>query len=178
MTVIDDIDAPGGVGWSVSSVGGDMSANKYLLKQAVDQVGVDWEMWVLILAMGMLETQHLTSAERDASKDNSGLAANVSGWNLSLDLVQQVGTYNGDPWDLNRTEHIPDVVRVIRDGIAKWGINSLLNFVRAGRTGFQDGVSYGAADYRDTIKSMANAIRSDHSLLYDDRRVNVYLQHV
>lgn len=178
MSVIDDIDAAGNASCNVGYVGNGLSNNKQLLKHAADSVGVEWEFLVLLLAMGMLETQHLTSAERDSSKDNDGPAANVSLFNLSIDLVQQVGSFSGNVWDLCKTEHLADAVRVIKTGIDKWGVNSLLNFVRGGRTGWNDGHSYGVGNYRNTIKSMANAIRNEHSLLTDDRRVHCYLEHV
>ena len=176
MTVIDDIDAAGDASYNISEIGSELQANKGLLQSAASNVA--WEMWVLILAMGMLETQDLTSAERDTSKDYDGNAANVSFLNLSIDLVQQVGSYSGDPWDLCKPEHIPDVVNVVSTGISKWGVNPFLDFVRGGETAFHDGYSYDVYGYRNVIKTIANCIRCDHSLLTDDRRVNAYLAHV
>jgi hypothetical protein len=176
MTVIDDINANSDAQYNVSYQSQDLQNNKYLLQQACNG-NVSWETWVLILAMGMLETNNLTSNERDSTKDNSGNSANVSAWNLSLDLVQQVG-YDKNPWDLNDTNNMKDVVNLIQSGINKWGVNSFLNFVRGGSTSFKDGYSYGVADYRNAIKTMANAIRSDHDLLYNGNRVNCYVQHV
>lgn len=178
MSVIDDIDAAGNASYSVSDVSDELAANKQVLQRAATELGISWELWVLVLAMGMLETQSMNPADRDASKDGAGLAANVSAWNLSLDLVQQVGTYSGNPWDLCKIENVRDVVAIIRDGISKWGVNSLLNFVRGGRTGWQDGYSYGVYEFRNAIKTMANAIRSNHDLLLNRQRVNVYVPHV
>ena len=128
--------------------------------------------------MGFLETNNLTSYERDSSKDNNGNSANVSAWNLSIDLVEQVG-YNRNPWDLNdQNNKITDVVDIIKNGIDKWGVNKFLNFIRGGRTAFNDGYSYGVYDYRNTIKTISNVIRSNHDLLWNGDRVQVYLQHV
>lgn len=86
MTVIDDINANSDAQYNVSYQSQDLQNNKYLLQQVCNG-NVSWETWVLILAMGMLETNNLTSNERDSTKDNSGNSANVNAWNLSLDLV-------------------------------------------------------------------------------------------
>lgn len=173
-----EIDAPGNANWSVSGYGPELQANKEKLRMACERVGASWELRVLLLATGFQETTSLSSRDRDASKDHSGPSANVSAWNLSLDLVQQVGSYAGDPWDLNREDRLDDVVRTVRDGIDKWGVNRYLNFVRGGRTAFDDGHSYGAHDFRNSIKTMCGVIHGDHSLMWDDRRVNVDLVHV
>lgn len=178
MGLLDDIDAPANASWSVSGYGGELQANKYKLKLACESIGAPWDLHVLVLACGFQETTTLNSRDRDASKDSMGDAANVSAWNLSLDLVKQVGSYSGNPWDLNYEDKLAEVVRVYQNGIQKWGVNSLLNFVRGGRTGWQDGYSYGCADFRNSIKTMCYCIANDHSLMWDDRRVNVYVQHV
>lgn len=172
-----NIDAGGDASWSTSSYGDALRSNKSKLNAACDQVGASWDLKLLLLGMGFQETTTLSSSDRDASKDNMGDAANVSAFNLSLDLVKQAG-YNGNPWDLNYEDHLPAVVTLVRDGINKWGVNSFLNFVRGGRTAFQDGYSYGAYDYRNSMKTMCEVIDKDQSLLWDDRRVNIDVQHV
>jgi len=45
--------------------------------------------------------------------------------------------------------------------------------VRGGSTAFRDGVSYGAATYRNAILTIYNQIAKDQSLQKDDRRVEV-----
>jgi hypothetical protein len=178
MTLIDEIDAAGNAPHGLGSYGPVLQANKQKLWSACDKVSdVSWELRVLLLALAFQETQHMSVNERDASKDYQGDSANVTLFNLSLDLVKQIG-HNGNPWDLNYDENLPAVVALVRDGMRKWGVNRYLNFVRGGRTGFADGVSYGVYDFRNSIKSMAYAIQRDQGLMWDDRRVEVYLQHV
>lgn len=46
------------------------------------------------------------------------------------------------------------------------------------RTGFEDHVSYGCADYRRTVATVLQQIAADPALLTDDRRVEVELVHV
>ena len=171
------IDAPGNAQWSVSSYGSELQWNKGKLAKACEDACLSRELHMLLLAMGFQETAHLTVNERDTSKDYDGDAANVTLFNLSIDLVKQAG-FCGNPWDLNHDDQMHTVVSLIRDGINQWGVNSFLNFVRGGRTAWQDGTSYGAADYRNSIKTMYNVIAGDQSLLWDDRRVNINLQHV
>lgn len=132
----------------------------------------------LFLAMGMLETNTLSAQYRDASKDNTkDGSANVSLFNLSVDMVQRLN-YTKNPQLLNDANNLPDVVCLLQRGVLRWGVSRMLNFVRGGYTAFIDGKSYGAQDYRDTIKTIVSVLDKDAKLLYDDRRVEIYLQHV
>jgi hypothetical protein len=171
------IDAPGNAPYSLNSYGETLRSNKDKLARACDAANISWEHRIIMYAMAMQETVTFSSADRDASKDGMGDAANVSMFNLSLDFVKSAG-YGGDPWSLNRDEHMADAVTTIRMAFESWGIDRALNFVRGGRTGFVDGTSYGVHDFRNSIKSIARVIESDASLLADDRRVDVYLVHV
>lgn len=155
----------------------ELQANKAKLNAAFDAAGTPAPLRRLFLAMGMLETTTLSAAQRDASKDKQGLAANVTLWNLSIDLVQQLG-YKGDAWQLNKTEKLPEVVSLLRAGVEKWGRDRLLAFVRGGRTAFQDGCSYGCKEYHRTIATIEGAIAREPALAWDDRRVDIHLRHV
>jgi hypothetical protein len=154
-----------------------LAANKKVLNAAFDSAGTPAPLRTLFLAMAMLETTTLSSAQRDDSKDSQGVCANVSLFNLSIDLVRYLG-YRGDPWGLNAASALPEVVRLLRAGVDKYGRDRLLNFVRGGRTAFNDGHSYGAAEYRRTIATIEGVLARDPSLAWDDRRVEVYLCHV
>lgn len=154
-----------------------LRANKAKLNAAFDATGMPPHLRRLFLAMGMLETTTLSSADRDVSKDKQGLAANVTLWNLSIDLVQQLG-YKGDPWQLNKTEKLPEVVSLLRSGVETWGRDRLLAFVRGGRTAFRDGCSYGCREYLATIATIERALSRDPALAWDDRRVDIHLRHV
>lgn len=174
---MSDVNAPGNLSYSIGDYGGELQSNKYKLRMACDQAGISWDRRMLLYAMAMIETTHMTSAQRDASKDSWGDAANVSMFNLSLDLVKSTG-YQGDPWNLCKDEYMTDVVRVINSGIDQWGVNRYCDFVRGGRTGFSDGQSFGVYDFRNTVKTIYNVINNDQNLLWDGRRVEIYLVHV
>jgi hypothetical protein len=163
--------------FKIVSYGADLVANKNKLVMAFKQNKVSFDIQVLLLAMGMLETNTLSSAYRDTSKDSQGCSANVSLWNLSLDLVKRLG-FTGDPWSLNNPAMIPTVVKLLVWGVVNMGVNNLLNFVRGGATGYRDGVSYGVGEYRDTIATIVSVIKNNTSLMTNDRRVEVFLKHV
>lgn len=161
----------------LASYGDRLKKNKAALNSAFSAAGVPDRYRALFLCMAMLETNHLTADERDATKDKMGSAANVSLFNLSVDLVQEVG-YKGNVWDLNKPEKLVDVVRLLTLAADKFGVERLLNFVRGGRTGFADSVSYDCCGYRDTIASMVRALDSNPGAMTDDRRIEVFLKHV
>lgn len=176
---MSQIDAPGNYTWSIGNYGQRLREGKAMLRAAFDAVGVDEEMRKVLLAIAFQETDYLTNEQRDYSKDQrEDGSANVSLFNLSVDLVRRVGAYAGSPWDLNSDSHLADAVRVIVAGVTQWGINALLNYVRGGYTAFQDGTSYGAGEYRNAIRTIYNVISNDTSLMWDDRRVQTDLGRV
>lgn len=129
-----------------------------------------------MMAMAMLETKGMTIEERDYSKDNrTDGSANVSIFNLNIDMIRQLG-YNGDIKKLD--ESITDAVCLIKKAFKEWGVRRTLHFVRGGGKGFMDGVSYDAEEYISVITRIMNAINEDSQLMYDDRRVEIYLKHV
>ena len=169
---------PGNATCSIGYYGNMLAANKAGLMSACAGCLGSAEECMLLLAMGMQETTLLTSAQRDASKDIYAMAdgmANVSLWNLAFDLVTGL-CFGGSPWKLNSDP--ASAACILIDGFRRWGIPNILNFVRGGRTGVQDGVSYGAWAYRNTIATIVKALRNDTSLLTDGRRVECYLRHV
>jgi hypothetical protein len=169
---------PGNATCSIVYYGNVLLANKAGVTAACNSCLATAEECMLLLAMGMQETTLLTSAQRDASKDAYAMAdgmANVSLWNLAFDLVTGL-CFGGSPWLLNLDPRSAACILV--DGIRRWGIPNILNFVRGGRTGVQDGVSYGAWEYRNTIATIVRALRNDTSLLTDGRRVECFLRGV
>jgi hypothetical protein len=164
---------PASMPWTINGYGAVMQANKALLLQSAREAPPHLQ--ALMMAMAMIETTTLSAADRDATKDTKGASANVSLFNLSLDLVRCVDP-SVDPWALNTDTAL--AVRVIQQGIAKWGIPTFLNFVRGGRTAFKDGHSYGAAAYRNTVATTLMLIDRFPGLMKDDRRVDVDLEHV
>ena len=67
------------------------------------------------------------------------------------------------------------MVGLIDKGIDNWGVTRMLNFVRGGRDAFNDGVSYGATDYRNAVATILRVIDMTPSLMKDDRRVEIYV---
>lgn len=164
--------------FTISSYGSVLKANKELLRQAMQAQATPDHLQALMLAMASVETTTMSSADRDASKDNTtDGSANVSQFNLSIDLVRCIDA-SVDPWSLNDPANMQALVRLIQQGLQRWGIPSYLNFVRGGRAAFQDGESYGAAEYRNTVATILRLFDRFPDLLTDDRRVNVSLVHV
>ena len=70
------------------------------------------------------------------------------------------------------------MVSYLLKGFRTWGIQSTLNFQRGGYTAFKDGVSYGAAEYRNAIVTIYNKIASDWTLEIDGRRIEINVRGV
>lgn len=170
---------PADLPYKITSYGAELRANKAKLTQAMVAVGLDSKMQALLLALGMAETTHLTSNQRDATKDHDGKAANIGLFNISIDLLERAG-YRFDPWELNKLEKLEDLVRVLKDAFAKWGLVSTLNYVRGGYSGWVDGDScpYFCHEYRNGIATILRAFDDHPSVLTDDSRVEVYIRHV
>jgi hypothetical protein len=167
---------PGDAPYSINNYNNVLQYNKGLLNAACDQVSIPYDFRILLFATAMIETTTFSCADRDNSKDYNGNAANVSMFNLSIDLIQSADPTITDPWTLNND--LDALIKFIQAAIKKWGLTRYLNFVRGGRTAFIDGFSYGAYDYRNAVKTIINVLNKNNSLLYDDRSVSVNLQHV
>lgn len=173
---------PANRAYTIRSYGPVLQANKALLcaafcKQQSAHAPNPHKL-ALMMAMAMLETTTMTVSCRDCSKD--GLAdrsANCSMFNLSEDLLTYIG-FRGRFEDLNVASNLVIVVAQIDAGLQRLGVEGFLNFVRGGRTGYLDGTSYGAADYRSTIATILSVMDAHPALLTDDRRVDISLPHV
>ena len=164
--------------YKLTDYGIELQTNKAFLEMACTAAGItDNDIKCLLLSMAMLETNTLDVNDRDASKDGSHGAANVSIFNLNMDMIHRLG-YTDDSEFLNEPYNLSIVVRILWDALYTWGIDQTLDFIRGGYVGFMDGVSYGCQDYRNTIGTIYNVIRNDPSLLVDSRRVEIYLEHV
>ena len=128
--------------------------------------------------MAMIETNHMSPNERDASKDNNkDGSANGSVFNLSEDLLNELG-YNGDINLLNPLAGLSDVVWLIDKGITCFGVVRLLDFVRGGRTAFNDHKSYGVSGYRNAVATILKLIDMYPDLMRNDKRVEIVVPHV
>lgn len=174
-----DIDARGDCAHTLVDYGDELKNNKALLNAALIKANIlDRNVCILLMSMAMLETTTLNTAHRDTTKDDcTNGATNVSLFNLNTDMIKELKfSYTND--FLNDPKNLYVIVHILITAIRLWGVNRLLNFVRGGRTAFNDGHSYGAADYRNTILSIYKVVKSDISLMTDSRRVQIYLQHV
>lgn len=163
--------------YKITSYGAALKANKERLHAAFNACGIRDEWRALMLAMAMIETNTMSPSERDATKDRrTDKAANASIFNLSEDMLNQLG-YQGNIHVLDPLASLPIVVGLIDKGINMWGVTRMLNFVRGGRTAFNDGVSYGAADYRDAVATILKVFDMFPALMTDDRRVEIYVPH-
>ena len=159
-----------------NSYGKTLHENKLKLKHSFNQLSLPDEKRILFLAMAMIETTHLTSDQRDRSKDNTS-SENISLWILSVDMVKCLG-YQDNPQKLNSSDEIKTVINLLDKAVKIWNVDALLNFVRGGRRGFSDGVSYGCRDYRNTVATICNLICRDRGLMEDSLRIEIDLYHV
>jgi hypothetical protein len=163
--------------YKLTSYGAVLKGNKERLLKAFDVRAIRDERRALMIAMAMIETNTMSPSERDTTKDNrTDKSANASIFNLSEDMLNQLG-YQGNIHLLDPLTSLQDVVGLINKGIDMWGVTRMLNFVRGGRTAFNDSVSYGAADYRNAVATILKVIDMDPSLMRDDRRVEIYVPH-
>lgn len=145
--------------------------------RAFNALALKDERRALMMAMAMIETLHLSPGERDKTKDkNTDKSANASIFNLSEDMLNQLGYY-GDIHLLDPLAALLAVVGLINRGIDLWGVTRMLNFVRGGRTAFNDGMSYGAAEYRNAVATILKLIDMSPTLMSDDRRVEIDVPH-
>jgi len=128
-------------------------------------------MW---FAIGMLETNTFSAADRDTSKDGTA-SQNYSCFNLNQDML----TRAGQPTDaLNSDANIQQTANAVAAMTTQYGINGVLNYLRGGYTGWQDGVSYDCAGYRQGINSLVYMIDQQTSVLTDNTRIDLDISHV
>ncbi|OLE54621.1 MAG: hypothetical protein AUG51_07500 [Acidobacteria bacterium 13_1_20CM_3_53_8] len=163
--------------YKITSYGAALKGNKQQLLNAFHVRAIRNERRALMMAMAMIETNTMSPSQRDTTKDtNTDMSANASIFNLSEDMLNHLG-YQGNIHLLDTLTSLPDVVGLIDKGINMWGVTRMLNFVRGGRKAFNDGVSYGAMDYRNAVATILKVIDMFPSLMSDDRRVEIYVSH-
>jgi len=169
---------PANCTYKITSYGAALKGNKAHLNNAFRERTVRDERRALMMAMAMIETNTMSPHERDASKDKkTDKSANASIFNLSEDLLNELG-HGGDIKLLNPLARLPEVVGLIDKGISKLGVVRLLDFVRGGRTAFNDHKSYGVEGYRNAVATILKLIDMFPSLMHDDRRVEIAVPHV
>ncbi len=176
--------------YRIVSYGSLLRSNKALLLQAFAVSNIRDERRALMMAMAMIETDHLSSGERDCTKDSrTDGSANASIFNLNEHMLRELG-YQGNIHSLDPLTALPQVVTLIDRAIGKtnWsitpnpgvsvsGVTAVLNFVRGGAAAYKDGVSYDAANYRNAVATALKLISDDYSLMSDDRRIEMNVAH-
>lgn len=152
-----------------------LAKNKVRIADAVRKWGGDETQVLTALAMAMAETQCCNSAARDASKDGTP-SQNYSCFNMNKDMLQMAG-WMGTP-DLNDEANLENAVFYLMTAWHLWGVESTLNFHRGGRQAWQDGVSYGAGDYRAVIGAVVDYLRAHPETQTNKTRVGFNLEHV
>ena len=169
------VNAPANARFQVSNYGAELQGNKARVAAAADRAGANMQEKALIIAIAMQETTFMRGNERDANKDGTQ-SANVSLLNMNIDMIQMLGYTRGDGGAyLNSDERLSEAASYLVKAFRTWGIERTLNFQRGGRTAFNDGTSYGAADYRNSIATIYNKIAQDQAFLSDGRRIEVNL---
>jgi hypothetical protein len=160
--------------------GATLAANKAAMVAQLKAMGATQAEINLIIAMGMLETQHMDPSERDASKDGTP-SANYSAFNLNPYLLNQLG-FRGDPNSLNDPKNLGSVMKLMLNGVRGGGsggtmsTTDFLNIVRGGQSANANDPNVIA--YRNGIATINAQIAADPSLLTDNRRVNVTVNHI
>ena len=162
--------------YSVSSYGDFLTTNKALLNAACDRQKIIPNYRALLFAMAMVETTTFSSANRDTSKDGS-ISSNVSLFNLNVDIVHTINP-SIVPSTLNDPKYLDSAILIVIKAVEMWGVVRFLNFMRGGRTGFNDGVSFDCYGYRNTIATILRVLDAQPSLFNDSRRVNILLEYV
>ncbi len=152
-----------------------LRVNKQRIIDAVKHQGGDADDVLYALAMAMQESECCACVQRDASKDGTP-SANFSCFNMNLDYLQVLG-FKGIP-DLNCETNLEEAVHYLLAGFKAWGRDSVMNFHRGGRTAWQDGVSYGAGEYREAIKSVVEYLRTNPDKMVDASRIAYDVEHV
>ena len=175
-------------------------ANKKLVQQALDDIGVTIQERAVLTAIAMQETNKMSSTMYDASKDDwynggKGPATNYGLLNLNQDMINRVDpslgidqkrldAMNYDNYDSFKTS-LSAAVKAIRktdeDSTkqGKWQyMDSFVNFHRGGYGGFKMVVnnktecgSCYCQDYRNHIASISNFMMRFPSVYIDDVRL-------
>ena len=163
---------------NIKDYGDNLKYNKGVLMEAIKASGANQQEQLIIMAIAMQETRTMYIGERDASKDWT-VSANSSILNLNYHELISLGYTDGDyGTSLNDPKNLALACWYLVKGFRIWGIERTLNFHRGGSQAYYDGTSNGAADYRNAIYTIYNRIAADTNLMYDSRRVEIYVNRV
>jgi len=171
--------------YTIGDYGDVLSDNKWHVTKAFKDNKLSPELRHMFFGMAFQETDHMTAAERDTTKDwRKDGSANWTLWNLSEDILVDMG-YRATPGKdrdlfrkLNDKKQLSAVVALMQEGVKKWGARSFLSYVRGGYTAFQDGTSYDVNSFVDSIATHMRVLQDDPDLFWDTRRTEIPLKHV
>ena len=173
-----NLGVPANAGFKLNDYGAALQKNKGLLAAAIDASGATPQERALIIAIAMQETTTMDIRDRDAHKDGT-MSANRSIININYDMLTKLGYVKDDNGaSLDDPAQLGLAVSYMLKAFRQWDVQRALNFHRGGFTAFTDGTSYGAADYRNAINSIYNAMAADLTLMSDGRRVEVAVRGV
>ena len=171
--------------YDIADYGTLLSDNKWHVTEAFRKKGLSSELRHMFFGMAFQETDHMTSAERDTTKDwRTDGSTNWTLWNLSEDLLAELG-YKATPGrdretfrKLNDKTRIGYVVSLMKNGVQKWGARRFLAFVRGGRTAFDNESTYDVGSFVDAIATHMKVLQDDPDLFWDKRRTEIAIKHV
>lgn len=157
-----------------------LAANKKTVVNAARSLGCDDHRVALLLACGMLETDDLSASQRDQSKDGDGHnpARNFSAFNMNLDALNRIGMDFQKMESLNVDANLAEAVKAFNDGLNKFGEDPWLSFHRGGAAALADGTSYGAAQYREVIRTTQAWLIANQWAWLDRTRSASFVPHV
>lgn len=175
------------VEYSIKDYGWDLQYNKGAVLQAAKDSGANLQEQILILSIAMLETTKMNIGERDNKKDWAGHSRNYSLLNVNRGMLikmdataaQLLPNYqiDTDYEYLNSPEKLKVAGWYLVVAFRTLGIDGAINFHRGGETAYRDGYSYRAAEYRNALFTVYNRIAQDMNLMWDSRRVELWVSY-
>ena len=176
------------VPFSISDYGDALRQNKQRILKHMQALNISAVELYTVMAIAMQETNHMDVGERDTSKDGQGDAANLSAFNMNLDMLKRVGYIPGKSPDLNDPKNLEVAVDFLLRGIRHFTLNGFLAYHRGGWTswnqfveGGQDGYHandvYDVQGYINCFTTLVTVLGTDAKLFSDSRRVEVYCVH-
>jgi len=172
--------------YGVNSIEPQYVVHKALTVKYMNDLGFSDPMKKLCFAVGELETKF---NPKHTDKKKLGSSANFSIFNINADLVQYLvfardPKYSSEGWPegapfannpalLDGLDGIKNALIVIHKAVETWGYPTFLNFLRGGRSGFTDGVSYGVVGYRNVIATIIAELDRKPQLFTNNQRVDI-----
>jgi hypothetical protein len=166
------------MGGTLYNVGDVLAAQKKKILDELKKLGIDPKSaeGKEILAIAMMETQHMLNSEHDGSK--SGASANFGLFNMNTDLLSKFcGVSSGAAMNaLNEPGNIAGNIKAIATGIKNMGISDFVNSLRAGNP--NSGDQQVVKDYKNAMMSTMAAFTKDPTLMTNGQRLGFSVDHI